>query len=120
MTVAEWLQIGGVVSAILIAVLAYIQNRRKPKLDEEQTKAIKNEVAKTSHDLNLARDLRTLDLEVWGDAMRPWASAMTRRDEMMMHLLADAYERLEMPMPPVEPLPPMPKFPTPRPIPRPD
>lgn len=97
-----------------LAVWTVVKERRKPQLDEAQTAAVRAEVQKSDRSLNLWRDRRILDLESWGDHMRPWASAMDRRDEQMMVLITTAYERLGWPVPAIEPKPAMPKFPEPR------
>lgn len=103
--------------AIAAAVAAIIANRRKPKVDDATVAQIKSSVTKDNLILNAYRDQRVLDLELWGEHMRPWASALDRRDEQMMGLIITAYERLNWPMPDIVPKSPMPKFPEPRPLP---
>lgn len=103
-------------AALIVAVWAVIRERRKPQLDEAQIDQVKNEIKRTNEEFNLRRDRRILDLENWGDNMRPWASAMMRRDDVMCNLIKEDRTRLGLPMPDIEPLPPMPEFPKPQPL----
>lgn len=116
MQIDQLVTIAATSGAIIASIAAVVQSRRKPKLDDANIDQIKRTVAKADKELNLARDLRILDLERWGDAMRPWASAVAYRDDQMIDLIREDRERCKLPMPEIPPLPPMPEFPVPRPL----
>lgn len=113
MPLSEWGALVAIIVSLGTVIWAVIRERHKPQLDAEQTKAVKQEVAKTTNELNIARDRRILALEVWGDSMRPWARAVHNRHDKMCVLIEDAYSTLKLPVPHIDPLPEMPKFPEP-------
>jgi hypothetical protein len=110
--------------ALLVGLAGIIKDRRTPELNQAQATSaladsdqVKAEIKRLSEQSNMARDLRILDLEKWGDAMRPWASSVMRRDNQMLELIKEDRVRCNLPMPELEPLMPYPEFPAPRPLP---
>ena len=126
--VALWVTTG---TALLVAVGGLFQQWRTmrdsagtPKLTEAQTdtqvvtaEQMKNEIKRQTQEGNIWRDLRILDLERWGDAMRPYLSARDRREDQMLELIREDRARCGLPMPEIAPLPPAPPYPEPRPLP---
>ena len=109
--------------AIVTAIAAVVKDRRKPVLDEAQAQqaivnsdAVKAEIRRMSEMSNLQRDLRILDLERWGDEMRPWASSVVHEFEKLCELMREDREALGLEMPEIHIQRP-PPFPPPRPVP---
>lgn len=109
----EWLQVAGTVGAILIAVFAWIQNRRKPKLDEATTENIRQTVKKQADENNARRDRRLLDLEKWGfERVMPWGRTAVAVVDKMCDLIREDRATLGLEMPEIY-LPPFPDMPPP-------
>lgn len=119
MTASEFVPVAAAIVAIIGAAAAFWTNRRKPRLDANQAEQVSAQVKKTNAELNRDRDLRVLDLELWGDAMRPVIRAIQIRDDQLVGALTVAYERLGWQMPTISPFPGIPRFPEPRPVPPP-
>lgn len=125
MSASEFVPVAAAVVAIVGAVTAFVQNRRKPQLDSAQADAVAAQVKKTNaeinrdrDELNLHRDRRVLDLEKWADKMRPAMWARDTRIDLLTRLVIEDHEALDKPVPEMEPLPMWPEFPEPRPLPQ--
>lgn len=121
MPLGEWISIATAATAIVIAGAGVLRDRKTPVLQQAQAdgavidaEAVKAEVKRANNELNVQRDLRILDLERWGDRMRPWTSAVKARDDVMCDLIREDRRALNLPMPEIAPLPDAPEFPPPR------
>lgn len=110
--------------SIATAVAAMIRDRKVPELTVAQATAslvssdqVKAEIKRMSEQSNMSRDLRILDLENWGDKIRPFLSKVVARDNMLLTLIREDRVRCNLPMPDIAPLEEPPPFPEPRPMP---
>lgn len=101
--------------SLALTVWTIVKERRKPQLDEAQTRAVQVEVARSSAELNASRDLRVLDLEQWADKMKPWTREVRDKFEMVCELLKEERWAVGKSMPEIH-LPPPPEPPPPRPL----
>lgn len=107
--------------ALLTAIAALVYNRKQPVLTAAQaaselvnSDAVKLEIARSSKALNAERDLRILDVERWGDRMRPVIVKIRERDDVMCSLIKAAYVEMKLPIPDIPEFPELPEFPAPR------
>lgn len=114
MSISEFVPVAAAVVAIVGAVAAFWQNRKKVVLDGAQAEAVAIQVRKTNNELNASRDLRTLDLELWGDRMRPVIWQIKGRDDAMCAVIEQQSLALGLPHPEIPPFPEIPEFPKPR------
>lgn len=124
MSTSELLLSGTSIISCVGAVILTINNRRKPVLDTATAQkafvdsdAVKQEIKRMSEESNIRRDLRILDLENWGEDMRPWVFAIKERNDVLYALIREDRKMLGLDMPDIPPLPPTPIFPPPRPLP---
>jgi hypothetical protein len=124
MTWSEALLAAAAILSALGAVGAVFYKRHQPELDRAaaahelvNSKAVQTEIERSSRLLNAYRDQRTLDLELWGEQMRPVMYQIKSRDDVLSTLIKDAYARLGLAVPQIPPFPDLPVFPAPRPLP---
>lgn len=123
MSTTEYLSFAAAVVAIGVAIAGAVKDRRKPVLDAAQAESaivnsdsVKQQIKRMSDESNMRRDLRILDLEQWGDRVRPYLRIVAQRFDELCDLIREDREKLDLPMPNIEPLPPAPEMPPPRPL----
>lgn len=111
------------VVAVIGAVWAIIRERNKPELDAAQAQnalvnsdSVKATIQKMSDESNMVRDIRILDLEKWGDKMRPWMREVRDKFDQLCDLLRQELSANGRDMPDIH-LSEPPEFPPPRPLP---
>lgn len=118
-----WVLYATTLLAIITAIAAIVKDRRKPDLDAAAIEStvinsakVKAEIKSRAQQENFRRDLRILDLEEWGEQVRPYLSQVAERDNQMLTLIREDRVRCKLPMPDIAPLPPPPPFPKPQPL----
>ena len=119
----EYVPIAVSIVSVLAVIAGIVRDRRKPDLDQAQatsalvnSDSVKQQIKRMSDESNARRDLRILDLEEWADVIRPWASRVKERDDIIFETIREDRRRLGLEMPYIPPLPPVPPFPRPRPL----
>lgn len=121
MTITEVLLAIPAIGGLATGAAALIYNRKTPVLTQAQAdselvdiEAVRLEIARSSQALQAERDLRNLDIERWGDRIRPVLMRFRERDDIMARILVEWSALLGLPIPEIPSLPDVPEFPPPR------
>jgi hypothetical protein len=124
------LQVAATGTALVVALAAYAQNRRKPKVDESQVEVneasvkhtlvtsdtVRGELRKMNDQFNLRRDLELADFRTWAyDQTLPWYRLVQQRWDEREKLICDMAAQLDRQIEPIH-LPDFPQPPPPRPL----